>query len=59
MPYNGELYEEIREVIHKNLSSGWVSPTTQSKLLEDIMCIANKYVDIAYDMGYKNNSKTD
>jgi hypothetical protein len=59
MPYSGELYEEIRAVIHKNLSSGWVTPTTQTKLLEEIMAISNKYVDIAYDMGYKSTNKTD
>lgn len=59
MPYNGELHDEIRASIQKNLGSGWITPTTQTKLLEDIMSITNKYVDIAYDMGYKNNSKTD
>jgi septum formation topological specificity factor MinE len=59
MPFNGELFEELRATIHKNLSSGWITPTTQTKLLEEIMSITNKYVDIAYDMGYKNSTKTD
>jgi dTDP-4-amino-4,6-dideoxygalactose transaminase len=57
MPFNSEMHEEIKASIQKNLSSGWVSPTTQTKLFEEIMAISNKYVDIAYDLGYK--SKTD
>jgi hypothetical protein len=52
MPYNGELHDEIRVSIQKNLRSGWISPTTQTKLFEEIMAISNKYVDIAYDLGY-------
>ena len=56
--HSEELFEKVREIIHKNLSSGWVRPTTQTVLLEFIMKEVNEMVDtvaeVEYNRGYND-----
>jgi hypothetical protein len=51
------IYEEFKAAIYNNLGPNTVSSVTKDKLLRDITAIANRYIDNAYEMGYKDFNK--